>query len=117
MSWMIAATLGGAALGAYQNKTAADAAQKQQKAQMIGNAAQIQYSPWTHAAVQMQGNNAADPNSAMIEGGLQGGLTGAMMGKQFAGKPAAPGASNFDAGSQMVPQEYALPNRNRIVNY
>lgn len=82
MSWV---AVGVTAAGVVAGKMNSDAQNKKQKDQQMANAAQIQYSPWTHANVSMMGNSAPSEGASM----LQGGLAGAMVGSQF-NKSAAP---------------------------
>ncbi len=80
MSWIITGTVGAGLLMGTLN---GEQQRQQQKQQMLANAAQIQYSPWTgmKSNVQGYGNTPSVGMSA-----LQGGVMGGMMGSQF-GKP------------------------------
>ncbi len=79
MSW-IAAGIGAGVVTSLLKNTQD---QQNQKAQMQANAAQIKYSPWTHAAVQVQGPSTNSTLGSIASGGMQGGLTGALMGQQL----------------------------------
>lgn len=71
----------GAATGFFEHQ----AQVKKDKAQMMANAAQIEYSPWTGMKSQVQGPQANSLFGDMAKGALGFG----MMGSQF-NKPAAP---------------------------
>ena len=113
MAW-IAVAIGTSALGAIMQERNAEAQRAAQKRQMLANAEQIRYSPWTGAKVNVEGPSAADPTGAALGGALQGGLAGAMMGAQFqklSPKDATPTptpAPTADAGAQKPGVNMAL---------
>jgi type II secretory pathway pseudopilin PulG len=90
MSWITVAAVGGSALlGAYTSSQTAKAQKEAKRSEMLANAAQMQYAPWTGAKIQTLGWGDANRSGTAdaINGGLQGGLTGAMMASQFKGPP------------------------------
>jgi hypothetical protein len=72
---MLAFAAGSSLLGAQQAREK----QKQQARMNMAEAVKTEFSPWTG----VQGNINLDAPSTTV-GALQGGLTGAMMGQQFA---------------------------------
>jgi hypothetical protein len=100
MSWV---AVGVAAVGATSSYMNNQAKKKQETANQMANADAIQYSPWTHADVKMQGKTSGSDMGAILGGGMQG----AMIGSQF-NKSATPagggdsGVSNAMAGQQKM---------------
>jgi hypothetical protein len=82
MSW-VAVAVGGTALGALTSYSQAKQQERQNKANMLAQAAQDRYSPWTGAAIQTGGANSPNVAAQTLGGALGGGMTGAMMGSQF----------------------------------
>jgi hypothetical protein len=90
--WPMLALAGGSALlSAMQasNKAKQDAAT--QRSNMLANAEQMRYSPWSGMSASfMPGQALESPGGAALGAGLQGGLQGAMFGQQFAKGMASP---------------------------
>lgn len=67
--------------------------QATQQANMLANAEQMRYSPWSGMQAQfMPGQSLENPGSAALGAGLQGGLKGAMFGQQFSKGTPSPAA-------------------------
>lgn len=88
---------GMAAMGAIQAKQKQEA----EKQQMLANAEQIRYSPWTGMKSNVKGPSGG--NSQMM-GAAQGALGGYMMGQQFGGG-GTPGATKPTMAAPSMGQE------------
>lgn len=76
MSWVAVGVGGATALMSYAQ---AKDRQKQERANMLANAEQIRYSPWTKLKAEIQGAQAQNPVMAGLGGALQGGIGGYSM--------------------------------------
>lgn len=108
MSWIAVAV--GTGAGAGLKYLEAQQAQKQDQAKMMANAAQIQYSPWTHANAQVIGAEAGSPTTAALGGALQGGLSGAMFAKSNPQLMGGGGGTNGATMNNMNLQTNAQPS-------
>lgn len=73
-------------MGAASAGQAANQARAQQEAQyqnMMANAAQMRYSPWTGMKTDMMQAKGYTPEADALAAGLSGGFKGAMFGKEF----------------------------------
>lgn len=78
MSWMIAATLGSAALGAHSANQQRKSQERANQQQGAISAAQQEMSPWT--GVKAQEYNPQAVTGDPLSGAIQGGVSGAMAG-------------------------------------
>lgn len=99
MSWIATSVLAG--VGAGKGLLDAQNQRQQKKAELMANATQIQYSPWTGMKADVQGMGELQSGaSAALGGALQGGLSGHMMASQFKRpKVDGPEAPNGGLGS------------------
>lgn len=101
MSWVGVGVGGGTALLGMMNQADQQRQQaKQQQANMMANAAAIQYSPWTGMKTGMMAGEAV-PND-VLGTGAQAGLQGYAFGRQFAKAAQAPTPAAKTASSGAV---------------
>lgn len=84
MSWVaVGVGVGTAALGAYQQSEAQKNQQRAQSANMMANAAAMEYSPWTGMGKEMVQAAPGGSTADIAMAGLEGGMAGYKFGKQF----------------------------------
>lgn len=110
MPWIpIAMAAGSALMGAQKAKQEREA----QRSNMMANAEQMRYSPWSGMSASfMPGQALESPLGAAIGGGMQGAVQGMQFGKQF-GKSTPdvdtkePMTMDYNAGSPFGGSSYA----------
>jgi hypothetical protein len=91
MSWAaVGVGVGSAALGAWQQDQQMKNQQRAQAANMMANAAAMEYSPWTGMGKSMVGAEAGGSDADTAFAALEGGMAGYQFGKQFGKKPTTP---------------------------
>jgi hypothetical protein len=103
MSWIMVGVAGASALMSHQQ---AKEKQAQEKANMLANAEQIRYSPWTGMKTDIKGATAGSPMAAAAQGGLSGAMMGQQFSKGFGAKPApAPTGADAPNGGYSAPTD------------
>lgn len=112
MSWVaVGVGVGTAALGAYQQNEQQKAAAKADKAQMMANATNLEYSPWTGFKGGVQGPQDTGSQADVIGAGLQSGMKGALFGKQFQGGSQQPATSQQGSTWTGLESRYIQPKK------